>query len=167
MSRFGEITLPFGGEDRIFRLGLGQMRNIQEKCDAGLPEIASRLAPMMQLGAALLNASKSERAAHMLRALAGGTLGRWKIDDYREPIFQGLIGGGMDATLATILVKGYVDEAPPLESCILAFQIAMAALLGAEDEPVGETTPPRKRGTASRRSRATRSASETSTPAAR
>jgi len=140
------------------------MRAVQEKCDAGVSEIGARLAPAVQLARRLGEVPEAERGAAMLGAIAAGMLGRWRVDDYREVIFQGLLGGGMEHSRATVLVTRYVDDAPPLENCALAFQVALAAIVGAEDEPPGETQAPP--ATRRRRSRGASSASPTSTAAA-
>ena len=172
MSRHGEILAAFGGEERTFRLGLGQVRALQEKCDAGPSELARRLAPMFQLAGmpkpdpSLPEAEqRAQSQAAMLRALMGGAFGSWRIDDYRETILQALIGGGLGHTDATILVGRYVDTAPPLESAALALKILLAWLLGPEDEPVGESPRPAKPARKSR-SRAASSASPSSMPPA-
>jgi hypothetical protein len=137
-SRYGEVRLALGAEERVFRLGLGQIRAIEEKCDAGLPELAQRLAPMMQI-AAMAAAAPDEAGAFMMKAILEGALGTWRVDDYREVIYQALVGGGETPTMAGLIVKASVDERAPLEMAVLAFNIILAALLGPEDEPLGET----------------------------
>lgn len=109
MSRAAEIELAFAGDDRLFRLPIGRLRAVQEKCDAG---------PM-----------------ELLRRYVGGT---WRVDDLREVIFQGLIGGGMGQTQATVLVSANFDGLPLAEFVPIAQAIVMAAVVGVEDEEVGE-----------------------------
>jgi len=94
-----------------FRLGIGQWREIEEKCNAGPAEIYGRL----------------------LR-------GNWRMNDLRETIRLGLIGGGTTPADALSLTKRYVDERPLLESVPLALIIVGVALTGPiEDSPkVGE-----------------------------
>lgn len=127
MSRSAEVTLPFGGEDRVFRLALGQLRALQEKTDCGPPELLRRFA--MQT---------------------------WRVDDVREPILQGLIGGGLDSPKATQLVQSYVDSAPYGLHLQLAQAIVAAAIVGVDDEDLGE---PQAGAVKKRRSRAAKSAS--------
>lgn len=109
MSRSAEVTLAFGGEDRVFCLKLGRLRALQEKTDCG---------PM-----ALLSRYMS---------------GDWRVDDVREAILQGLIGGGLDQANATKLVMSYFDDQPLQPFVQLAQGVVMAALVGAEDEDLGE-----------------------------
>lgn len=108
MSRDGSIDLTWGDGEHRFRLAIGQLRELQEKCDAGPAEIASRLAD-----------------------------GRWRINDVRETIRLGLLGGGMAPAEAHRLTVRYVDERPWLESVPAAQAVLMASLVGAPEEPVG------------------------------
>jgi hypothetical protein len=109
MSRAAEISLAFGGEERLFRLPLGRLRALQEKCDCGPMELLRRF-------------------------LAG----EWRVDDLRETIFQGLVGGGMDQGAATSLLKSSFDDLPLQPFVTIAQAIVMAAVVGAEDEDLGE-----------------------------
>jgi hypothetical protein len=113
VSRDGTVTLDFGGEERDFRLNIGRLRVLQERTDAGPLELIRRYES-----------------------------GAWKIDDLREPILQGLIGGGMDQASATRLVTQFFDGQPYLSFVRLAQAIVMVALVGApEEEAVEETEP--------------------------
>lgn len=87
---------------------LGHFRELEEKCDAGAPEILQRL-----------------------------TLQKWRINDLRETLRIGLIGGGMKPADAAILVKRYVDERPKAESVQAAQAVLLAAIVGAA-EPADE-----------------------------
>jgi hypothetical protein len=109
MSRDGSITLAWGDGEHRFRLAIGQLRELQEKCDAGPAEIAGRLAD-----------------------------GRWRVNDVRETVRLGLIGGGMTPGDAHHRTVRYVDERPWLESLPAAQAVIMAALVGAPEEPVGK-----------------------------
>lgn len=111
MSRAAEVTLPFGGEDRLFRLPIGRVRAVQERCDAGPPELVSRFV------------NKT-----------------WRVDDVREPILQGLIGGGLAPHEAQRLVESAMDGLPMLQFVPIAQAVVMAFLIGAEDEEPGERT---------------------------
>lgn len=106
MSRAAEIVLAFGGEDRVFRLPIGRLRAIQEKCDAGPLELLNRL--------------------------YGGT---WRVDDLREVLLQGLIGGGLTQAEATGLMLAYFDDLPLAQFVPLATAVLGAAVLGVGDEP--------------------------------
>ncbi len=106
MSRSAEIEIAFGGEDRPFRLNIGRLRALQEKVDAGPMELVNRMAA-----------------------------GAWRVDDLRETILQGLIGGGMASAEATRLMKTDFDDLPLAQFVPMAQAILYTALLGAEDEP--------------------------------
>ncbi len=110
MSRDGSITLAWGDGEHRFRLAIGQLRELQEKCDAGPAEIVSRLSE-----------------------------GRWRVNDVRETIRLGLVGGGLAPATAHALTVRYVDERPWLESVQPAQAVLMAALVGVPDEPVGSS----------------------------
>lgn len=105
MSRSAEVTLAFGGEDRIFRLPLGRLRALQEKTDAG-PQT-------------------------LLRRFFDGS---WRVDDVRETLLQGLIGGGTAQPEATKLINNYFDDLALEPFVPLAQMVMMAVLVGAEDE---------------------------------
>ena len=131
MSRSGEVVRLWGSEERTFRLGIGEWRKVQETCDAGPAEIAARLA-------AWASARKRHPTATFLDLLAAGALGNWRVDDIREPIFRGLVGGGMDPTSAGRLVRDLHDERPLMENVDLALEIVLVSMIGPKDEPVGE-----------------------------
>jgi hypothetical protein len=130
MSRAGEISLQFGDEERVFRLTIGAWRKIQEKCDAGPPEIASRLAAGLAFRSQGLSPAQ---------ALAMGGLGRWRVDDIREVLYQGLIGGDMDPTAAGKVIRDLVDERPLGECIAIAYAVVLASVVGSPDEPLGES----------------------------
>lgn len=104
MSRSGAITFDWADGAHTFRLAIGQLRELQEKCDAG-PQV-------------------------LLRRLSDGS---WRVDDVRETIRLGLVGGGAAPTRALDLVRVYVDDRPLLENVGPAQAILMAALVGAPD----------------------------------
>lgn len=135
MSRAAEVTLPFGGSDTLFRMPLGRMRAVQEKCDAGPPELIQRYA-----------------------------LKTWRLDDVREPILQGLIGAGHAPHEAQARVERDMDGLPMMPFVPIAQAIVMAFLIGApdEDDDTGESEA--GAATAKRPSRAESSASPASTP---
>lgn len=112
MSRSGSITLDFAGDAQVFRLPWGQLVELQELCDAGPYVIFDRL-----------------RSS------------RWLLQDVRETIRLGLIGGGKTPIEAIALVRRYVEnieQFPPAENALLAVAILGAAILGVKEEKPGE-----------------------------
>jgi hypothetical protein len=141
MSGTGESTTDFAGEEREFRIRLGEIRRIEAKCGAiGIGVVLQRLAKCTILLAKL---SKIEALASGIDIYA---------DDVREPIYQGLVGRGMTSQEATKLLKveiddrgvdGLLDNAPTALSVLLAArEVPEEDDLG--EQPAGEspTTPP-------------------------
>lgn len=110
MSRDASIELDFGDGTHKFRLAWGELCKVQEACDAGPYVVLERL-----------------------------TMGTWRMEDIREVIRYGLIGGGMVPGDALKLVREYVEERPPVENVIFARVILSTGLLGAKDETPGES----------------------------
>lgn len=132
MSRAGEIVLEFGGEERTFRLGVGQWRKIQEVCDAGPAELLARLSPAF---------AAAQQGIGFAEIVGMGLLGRWRVDDVREPVRQGLLGAldaagkpVLEAKAVDRLVVEYVDERPLLESVVTAYKVVLASVVGVDDE---------------------------------
>ena len=110
MPRDARIELDFGPGTYCFRLAWGQLASLQEACDAGPYVILDRL----------MN-------------------GTWRVNDIRETIRYGLIGGGsVTPSEALKLVREYVEARPPIESLLTAQAILSAGLMGAPEEKVGE-----------------------------
>ena len=109
MSADASVTITWGDGDHRFRLAIGQLRELQEKCAAGPMEVLDRLATR-----------------------------RWRVDDVRETIRLGLIGGGLEPIKALPLVKHYIDERPIMESVPAAQAVLIAALIGVEEDPAGK-----------------------------
>jgi hypothetical protein len=138
------IRHQFGTEEQDFRLRVGEWRDVEKACDAGLGEIAARIAPL----ASLVEAGVAAQAGGLLSAISRGALGRARLDDVRAPILYGLIGGGRTSTEAGALVKKVFDEAiaagegPLLVFAPLALGIVLQAITGLPDEmepePPGE-----------------------------
>ena len=105
MSRLAQVTLTWADDDYTFRLPIKQLIELQELCDAGPSFIMARL----QQGA-------------------------WTVQDVRETIRLGLIGGGVEPTAALKLVRNYVDDQPLLQNAIIAEAIVAAAIVGVEEE---------------------------------
>lgn len=117
-TRDGSVTRFFGDDEHVFRLAWKQLIELQEKRNAG-PAI------IMQ---------------HMLS-------GEWYVEDIREVIRVGLIGGGMAPNAALNLVRAYVEERPQDiagEDGLLmtALVVLSAAIARVPDEPVGEQVAP-------------------------
>lgn len=109
MNGTASITFLWADGDRNFRLPIGQLRELQDKCNAGPAEILSRLSS-----------------------------GAWRVDDIRETLRLGLIGGGMTPIDALVLIGRYVDMRPLLENVVPAQAVLMAAVVGDESDPVGK-----------------------------
>jgi hypothetical protein len=116
-NRDARITEDFADGTYEFRLGYGAIRMLQEARDAG---------PLWLFG-----------------VLQSGT---WKVEDIREVIRCGLIGGGMAPVAANKLVIAYVEERPPMENMALAIRVLGAGIVGAGDEPMGEDVAANLRG---------------------
>lgn len=150
MSRDGSIITSWGDEEFTFRLATKEWRRIQERCDAGPGELYRRL-----IGVATV----LEKGMSLAEAAAIGMIGDWRIDDVREPILQGLLGGGMSDLQARALVQQRVDlNADFRVNLALAFAIVKAGLGEVSDERVGE--PKGAAGPKGPRSRKARSASQ-------
>lgn len=109
MSGDAKVTLAwYEGEDD-FRLGIGEIRTLQDKTGAGPDALRRRL-------------------------LDGG----WFVDDIRETIRLGLIGAGLAPSAAMEKVKRGVDARPLGENVLLAAMIITAAVVGVPDDPVGK-----------------------------
>lgn len=109
MSRLAKVDLIWGDSTYPFRLRVVQLVELQEKCDAGPGFILERLAT-----------------------------NRWKLEDVRETIRLGLIGGGLKPAQALKLVNRYVDDQPLQDNVNTAYAIVAAVLVGVEDEVLGK-----------------------------
>lgn len=120
MSRGASISLAWADGEYMFRLGLGQIEELQEACDAG---------PFV-----------------ILNHLVHGT---WRVAMVRETLRLGLIGGGMQPTRALTLIKRYHDELPWAHNVKQATAVIHAAVLGAPDgERPGKARAARAKGAA-------------------
>jgi hypothetical protein len=111
MTADGSKTLQWGDQEYRFRLGIGELRELQELCNAGPFQVYQRLAD-----------------------------GSWRVEDVREPIRLGLIGGGMDATKALGKIGRYFQPAQFLANVLVARAIVLAALFGDADDLAGKAT---------------------------
>lgn len=102
------IVWPAGEHD--FRLGIGELRGIEQRCDAGC-------------------------AAVMLRLLSS----QWKIDDVVATLRLGLIGGGMTERDAQKTLDAAFEVASPYTLAVTAADVIRRFILwDGEDQPKGE-----------------------------
>jgi len=110
MSANGTVLIAWAGGEHSFCLAkVGLIFDLESKCEAGIAVVFTRL------GA-----------------------GAWKLNDVRETIRLGLIGGGMAPDKALELVRNHVDEGPLTSSVLLAYSIIEAIMVGVKDDPVGK-----------------------------
>lgn len=110
MSSVGTVTLIWGnGENQFCIARIGELLALEDKCGAGIMTILHRI-------------QREE----------------WYVNDIRETIRLGLIGGGMTAEKAMTAVKLHVDGRPLMESVMLAHAIIAAAIVGVPDDIVGK-----------------------------
>ena len=109
MSRSGSCEFVWAGDERTFRLGIGELLALQDKLDAGPAEIATRLRN-----------------------------GNWRVQDIQETFRIGLIGAGEDAKKAKALVDENIAPGRIQSNVLLAFAIIVSALQGDENDPVGK-----------------------------
>lgn len=119
MSRHGTIRLVWGGDERPFRLSFKELRELQELCTLPTDKLVSGpLSIATRLGE-----------------------GTWRVQDIRETLRLGLVGGGMPSNEATRLVIRHVEEydTPLAEHALHARAIIFAALMGAREDPAGKS----------------------------
>lgn len=107
MARDATINLPWPDQRRDYRLGIGQLRELQEKCNKGPLEILSDL-----------------------------QTGRWRFDDILQPIRLGMVGGGLGPSEAVLLSERHVIPGRLGECSLIAMAIVGAAITGAPDERI-------------------------------
>lgn len=105
MSRDASISFEWADGEYTFRLPIGQLRELQEKTGVGPLRLFQRLMD-----------------------------GSWMVDDAREILRLGLIGGGRRPDEALRLIKQYVDDRPKVESIAPAMLVIGAALHGTDQE---------------------------------
>lgn len=113
MSGTGTVEIIWADGEHRFSLPIGRLRELQDKCKAGPVRILTRLAT-----------------------------GDWLVDDVRETIRLGLIGGGLAPEDAYRLVERYVDAGSWLTNVDTARAVLMGALVGPEDDQVGKGAAP-------------------------
>lgn len=109
MSGDGSITLPYGDGMHVFRLRIGELRELEEKRNDGPYNIYQRLAVF-----------------------------GFRVDDIRETLRLGLIGGGMSPHLALGMVSKYTVPPHLMRDNLIARAVLQRALIGDESDPVGK-----------------------------
>lgn len=105
----GSVSFAWGDGEHKFCLRIGELREFEAKREAGTLEVVDRILSR-----------------------------RWRVDDLREAIRLGLIGGGMTPVDAHVLCVRYVDNRPKVESVEPALRILLAALEGDPKDKVGK-----------------------------
>lgn len=121
MSRSAKVTLEWADGEYDFKLGIGELRELQEKTRREERDGKYTYVGPMKLFSMLSSDD-------------------WLTDDVRETIRIGLIGGGKTPIEAQRLVRRYVDEVPDWTlNCKIAANVVAAAMLGWEIEPLGKS----------------------------
>lgn len=121
----GSVSISWrNGDDEFCIAQVKTVIALEEKCGCGVYEIAGRLQSVL---------------AH---AEAGQIGGRAYLNDIREVIRLGLIGGGKEPEVANKIVATNVDGYPLAHSVLVANKIVEAYLIGVPDDPVGKTVAP-------------------------
>lgn len=128
------ISLEFADGEYLFALGLKQINEIQNACNAGIGAVFSRVAK-----------GRYHRKTDAGEVMFGDpTQSEYRIEDLTSVIRQGLIGGGrgtvdgaaviVDATRANDLIANYVvGEGQAFEKAwTLAYSILAARIVGFE-----------------------------------
>lgn len=110
----GRITFFWGDAEHTFRLPYKQLRELQDKTGCGPEELFNRI-----------------------------QTGKWRVDDLREILRLGLIGGGMEPTAAGKLIVNYFDDRPLMENKPSAYAVILAVLVQPEGDKLGKA---RRRG---------------------
>lgn len=105
MARDGKVEVLFGGDVRLFRLGIDELLAVEDACKSAVADIRSRLA-----------------------------LKRWWISDVREPLRLGLLGGGMEPEKVRKLIDEHVAPGRIERHAMTALIVVNAALLGEDLE---------------------------------
>ena len=103
------VMLFWPGGEHPFRLGIEELRALQQKTDCG-PEFL-----LMRLRS-----------------------GQWHVDDLSETLRLGLIGGGMDQSAALKIVRDAFERTPMIAFKVPALTVLMAGVYGPAEDPVGE-----------------------------
>jgi hypothetical protein len=111
-TRTAKVEAFFGDKEHPFRLGAGELIELDEALEIGPHALFDRL---------------SDRT--------------WRVQHVKEVIRVGLIGGGMAPQRAAAFVRRYVDELPDwVRNADLARVVVGAAIFGVEVEPLGKSS---------------------------
>lgn len=139
MSGTGEATADFAGEERSFRIRLGEIRRIEAKCGGdrpvGIGEVCRRLAKASFVMAKCRNPDGS---LDLGLALANGI--EIFADDVRAPIYEGLVGAGMATGAATAMVRMEIDDRG-VRGLLENAPCALMVLVGSQETPKGDDPP--------------------------
>jgi hypothetical protein len=106
----GSETIVWPGGEHSFRLGIGELRAIEQRSDAGCAVILMRLIGQ-----------------------------QWKIDDVIGPIRLGLVGGGMEERLAQKAVESALEVASPYALAVTAAEVLRRFVMWETDDQPGES----------------------------
>lgn len=133
MSATGTRSIIWANGEDVFCIAkVGLILDLEDKCKSGFAVVMARLES-----------------------------GAWGINDVREPIRLGLIGGGMKPDAAMAAVRRHVDESPLAHSVLVAYEVLRAAMFGVPaDDLVGQVADDSKKNKAPADSITTTAASE-------
>jgi hypothetical protein len=123
MNGDGSVVLAWGGEDRRFRLAIGQLRELQELINR----------PRVAIGGQPIG---PKTFFHLLES------GDAWPHEVREVLRLGLIGAGVAIDQVPGLLRRYFDERPFQESALCAPAIFAAGWAGPFEDPVGKKKTP-------------------------
>lgn len=138
------ILLQFADGEYMFRLAVREVVELQEKCGAGVAAVFSRL---------MMGRYKGPNGDILFNPLEAV----FKLEDIRETIRLGLIGGGtgmvngetinVDPTKAMRLVRDYVDTRPLLETWRIASAVLSAFVVGYTPPDAQKKSPAKRAAT--------------------
>lgn len=121
MAPVGSITISWrNGEDEFCIAQFKSVCLLQEKCGCGIYEIAARLNSVL------------------LAAVQSRLGGNARVEDVRETIRIGLMGGGKSPEEANRIIATCVDGQPLAHSVLVAYKVIEAYLIGVPDDPLGK-----------------------------
>lgn len=116
MAVNGEVTINWADGEHKFNIAkIKCVLELEEKCGVGVAEIFKRLRE-----------------------------DRWHVNDVRETLRLGLIGGGMMPDRALRFINRYCDDQPAVASLQLAMVILMAYMVGVPGDEVGKKPEPER-----------------------
>lgn len=111
MSRDGSVSFRWAdGDEHRFRLAIAGLRDIQEATKSSPFTVLARLQSHQPM-----------------------------VEDLREVLRHGLIGGGMKAPEAAKAIERWVDGEPLADSIVPAIAVLAAGLYGPPDEDAGKS----------------------------